>query len=470
MSDRTLRIRSRRQLGRAIVTGAFALGLVGITTVSSSPGSTAAAGVKSEGLLCTTSSGTTAGAASFVLNAKPGFINLPDGNSMQMWGYGVGNGPFQYPGPVLCVNEGDRVTITLRNQLAVRTSLLFLGIDGVMANNVAAQAQFNGSGVLQSLTSDVAPGGSITYTFTAGSPGTYVYESGNDPELQIEMGLVGALIVRPLLPTPAELAAMTDVPVGEQATVRFAYDDRSALSRYSSEHEYLVLLTELDPDVHYAVEEGGVTTSAQYSEAYTPRYFMINGRSFPDTIAPNGAGWLPSQPYGALSHVEPLSTNNPLPALIRYLAVGGEPYPFHPHSNHETVIAKDGRLLADGSLSALIDLSLEKFAIVVDPGSTVDALFTWENIEDYSAAGKPTPVPGPSSKNLTEGEYWSGSPYLGGTGALNPEVQGKNVCGEYYHVAHNHNLAEATNYGAAFGGQLTLIRVDPVDNASCGNS
>ena len=35
------------------------------------------------------------------------------------------------------------------------------------------------------------------------------------------------------------------------------------------------------------------------------RYFLINGRSMPDTIAPNLAAWLPSQPYGALIHIEP---------------------------------------------------------------------------------------------------------------------------------------------------------------------
>jgi hypothetical protein len=206
-----------------------------------------------------------------------------------------------------------------------------------------------------------------------------------------------------------------------------------------------------------------------YRVAYKPRYFMINGRSFPDVIAPNGAKWLPSQPYGALAHVEPLSSSNPLPALIRYLAVGGESYPFHPHSNHEDVIAKDGRLLADIALDhTQVDLSVEKFAITVDPGSTIDALFTWENIEDYSSTN-PVPLPMPSANNLTEGDYWNGSPYLGENGTLKPEVQGKNQCGEYYHVAHNHNLSEATNYGAAFGGQLTLIRVDPANSANCGN-
>ena len=30
----------------------------------------------------------------------------------------------------------------------------------------------------------------------------------------------------------------------------------------------------------------------------TPRYLMINGRSIPDTLAPNNAAWLPAQPYG----------------------------------------------------------------------------------------------------------------------------------------------------------------------------
>jgi hypothetical protein len=254
------------------------------------------------------------------------------------------------------------------------------------------------------------------------------------------------------------------VPTAERSFARLAYDDADTM--YSVEHEYLVMLTELDPDVHYAVEQGTVLTSDDYTAPYKARYFMINGRSFPDTVAPNNAQWLPNQPYGALAHVEPLSADNPLPALIRYLAVGGESYPFHPHSNHENVIAKDGRRLLDQGA----DLAVEKFSIVVDPGSTIDALFTWENVRDYSSTANPLPIPKPNAKNLTEGDYWSGTPYLGEAGSLNPEVQGKNVCGEYYHVAHNHNLSEATNYGAAFGGQLTLIRVDPPSPNTCGNA
>jgi len=37
----------------------------------------------------------------------------------------------------------------------------------------------------------------VTYTFVASSPGTHAYYSGTQGDLQIEMGLYGAVIVLP---------------------------------------------------------------------------------------------------------------------------------------------------------------------------------------------------------------------------------------------------------------------------------
>jgi len=37
----------------------------------------------------------------------------------------------------------------------------------------------------------------VTYSFVATHPGTFVYESGTNPDVQVPMGLFGALIVRP---------------------------------------------------------------------------------------------------------------------------------------------------------------------------------------------------------------------------------------------------------------------------------
>ena len=42
-----------------------------------------------------------------------------------------------------------------------------------------------------------------------------------------------------------------------------------------------------------------------------------------------------------------------------------------------------------------------------------------------------------------------------------------NECGEFYQIAHSHALQQATNYGAAFGGMMTLFRIDPAGQAGC---
>ena len=57
---------------------------------------------------------------SFSLKTATGYISQPDGNSVFMWGYKPNltppdEAPFQIPGPVLCVNEGQSVSVTLTN-------------------------------------------------------------------------------------------------------------------------------------------------------------------------------------------------------------------------------------------------------------------------------------------------------------------------------------------------------------------
>ena len=61
------------------------------------------------GIVCTTVG--RHGSPTFDLTTEAGYINLPDGNTAFMWGYSSGFDQFQHPGPVLCVNEGDTVTV-----------------------------------------------------------------------------------------------------------------------------------------------------------------------------------------------------------------------------------------------------------------------------------------------------------------------------------------------------------------------
>src|SRR3990170_813455 len=60
------------------------------------------------GAICTTGT-------PFNLRATSGYIYTPDGNSVFMWGYTTNPGSFQMPGPILCVNQGQTVNITLNN-------------------------------------------------------------------------------------------------------------------------------------------------------------------------------------------------------------------------------------------------------------------------------------------------------------------------------------------------------------------
>src|ERR1035441_6194470 len=154
----------------------------------------------------------------FNLTAQPAYLSQPDGASIYSWGYGCDAtkaaprfvpamtvtafcNTMQVPGPTLIVTEGDTVTVNLLNNLptaAGNTSILFPGIQVTATGS---------SSVVGLLTQEGAHGGTVTYTFTAPSPGTRAYYSGTQGDLQVEMGLYGAIIV---LPSSVPTACTTD--------------------------------------------------------------------------------------------------------------------------------------------------------------------------------------------------------------------------------------------------------------------
>ena len=353
-----------------------------------------------------------------------------------MWGFSAGNKPFQHPGPVLCVNQGDTVTVTLHNTLSEDVSIVFPGQENVLANGAPAQPQFDGGGTLTSLTQVAsANGGSMTYSFVASHPGTFIYQSGTNPAIQVRMGLFGAIVVRPALGP--------------------GYANNRPDSQFNLDAEYLVLFSEIDPYLNQAVELGRNFNMNNYR----PRYWMINGRGFPDTIAPNFASWLPSQPYGALARIEPYdATTNPLWALERFANVGTEVIPMHPHAKNALLLNQDGRPVTGPGGE---DLAWENFSVPVGPGQTYDGLFRWVNEENYDPDTNPIPVTVPSVQNLVYGMLYSGSPYLGYQGPFPVGSTSMNECGEYYIISHNHALYQITSWGVPMTGPITFLRIDP---------
>jgi FtsP/CotA-like multicopper oxidase with cupredoxin domain len=416
---------------RSVLAGAV-LGSLLFVGSSTGPAPAASAAQPKVGLVCTTGASPN---PTFSLETSTGNIILGDGNTMFMWGYSVQGQPFQHPGPVLCVNQGDTVTVTLHNTLPDPSSIAFPGQENVMANGAPAQPQFDGLGNVTSLTNTAAAtNGNVTYSFVANNPGTFIYQSGTNPQKQVRMGLFGGLVVRPT------------------QGANFAYN--RADSQFTPEEEFLVLLSEIDPYQHQAVESGLNFNLNNYH----PRYWLINGRGFPDSVADNFASWLPSQPYGSLARIHPYdATVHPQPGLARYINVGSEEYPHHPHGNNGAVIGRDGRPLESASAQ---DLSFEKFAINIGPGQTWDVLFRWYDAENYSPTN-PVPVTVPELVNVTLGMFYSGSPYLGVQETLPPGINTLNQCGEYYIISHNHALFQLDAWGLTMAGQITYLRVDP---------
>jgi multicopper oxidase len=131
-------------------------------------GSALPPGAPKVGMVCTP--GTVSGSThTFNLETKTGYIETPDGNSVFMWSYDdptVDAGHFQSPGPVMCATQGQTITVNLTNHLPEATSLVFPGQQGISASGGAAD------GLLAR--EAAAAGGTVSYTFTAASPGTYL--------------------------------------------------------------------------------------------------------------------------------------------------------------------------------------------------------------------------------------------------------------------------------------------------------
>ena len=97
----------------------------------------------------------------------------------------------------------------------------------------------------------------MTYTFIASSPGTHAYYSGTQGDLQIEMGLYGAVIVLPARRSRqlhVGLAA-SNVSCGKASGAKLISGWRTAAYDHAKtcyDREYLFQWAEMDPNIHRA--------------------------------------------------------------------------------------------------------------------------------------------------------------------------------------------------------------------------
>jgi len=413
-------------------------------------------------------SGGTGSTAAFNLTAQPAYITQPDGQMVYSWGFGCNGAPsgflpqdlitgtncpsMQIPGPTLIVTEGQTVTVNLSNNLptaAGNTSILFPGFNVIATGGVAGL-----------LTQEAAPGGTVTYTFTASSPGTRAYYSGTQGDLQVEMGLYGAIIVLPATPggSSSPCPTLTSGPNIMAMNHWLEKDYRLAPAAYDHpqtcyDREYLFQFSEMDPNIHtqalaQVTARAGCTAGAAGcslnvpTEPYHPAYFMINGRSMPDDMDPNYAPEYPHQPYNGNPHMHPGERT-----LLRIIGQGRWQHPFHEHGNHVRILARDGNLiLSQSDPNSLAGPLL--FTTTTTPGQAMDGIFY------YTAKGLNWDMYGHNSKS---NDPLAKLPCV-------PDANGYNTLGtaytqiNYFEWCQDHNKpVQAAPFGDVAGGGPTTL-------------
>ncbi|MBI5501410.1 MAG: multicopper oxidase domain-containing protein [Deltaproteobacteria bacterium] len=190
------------------------------------------------------------------LRAEAFTKTMPDGRDVVMWGYaqdsafGAHDGVLSSPGPVIELQaDTTRLTVQLENNLDVPTSLV---IDGLRQSLPAVR---HPDGRVRSFTREASPGNvaPVTYVYSVLRPGTFLYKTGTSPQVQVQMGLLGA-VRRPSA-------------AGEAYAGR-AFDD-----------ELLLVYSEVDPELHDAVAGGqyGPGLAVTSTIKYVPQYFLVNG-------------------------------------------------------------------------------------------------------------------------------------------------------------------------------------------------
>ncbi len=260
-------------------------------------------------------------------------LNL-SGNNVPFWGFadcggggGGGMGGGTVPGPVIEVGVGDTLNLTLNMMMAPEERAPY---NGHTIHLHGADVPTAEDGVPE--TGAPVNGDTYTWTPTAEMAGSYMYHCHVHTVKHLEMGMYGALIVRPKSAGGVFLNQLTS----DSAT---AYD-------YIQTYVY----SSVDPAYHTAT--GDSTVFADYN----PAYFLLNGKQGKSTSAPAATLAAATGKKVALRLIGIHSVNG----TFRITDASGNLKPF-------TVYVQDGRKWPTPQSMTSLDIS---------PGGRFDIVFT----------------------------------------------------------------------------------------------
>lgn len=289
---------------------------------------------------------------------------MSDGQSVTFWGFTtscMGMGAGQLPGPVVEVGvypEGvsttDTLNLTLNMMMAPQEAAPY---NGHTIHLHGADVPTAEDGVPE--TGAPVNGDTYTFTPTREMAGSYAYHCHVHTVKHLEMGMYGALIVRPKSVGGSFLNQLTHNPV----------------TAYNYVQNYV--LSTVDPAYHAAT--GDSTVFADYN----PRYFLISGNEGRSTSTPAVSLSAARNSKVALRLIGMHSVN----ATFAIKDGSGNVKPF-------TVYVQDGRELATPETKTSLDISPgQRFDIAFTTPSTAGTWYpqiTYRNLRDGGAYGNGT--------------------------------------------------------------------------------
>ncbi len=276
----------------------------------------------------------------------------------QIMDIGVMNG--NIPGPLLAFDEDDEVFLTLTNVGMIMRPDLFEQHTVHFHGYPNASSFYDG---VPDASVAINIGASFTYYYLAPDAGTYFFHCHITPPEHLQMGMVGQLHVRPRQdrvpvgnsiyaalqqqnsgvdlrtacnPAADILCSAVTPPIdpGVKQTLdpnvidpatgmadlpyHYTYNDGDGSTAYDV--EYPIQMHGFDPNFHFV----GMTFNPEMFVDMKDKYFLLNGRSYPDTVGLCGGQVTGCQPgpQATVTSDGQMHYSQPMPALIN-IPVGG---------------------------------------------------------------------------------------------------------------------------------------------------
>jgi hypothetical protein len=273
---------------------------------------------------------------------------------------GVLNG--NIPAPLIAFDEDDEFFLTLSNVGMIMRPDLFEQHTVHFHGYPNASSYYDG---VPDATWAINIGGSATYYYLAPDAGTYFWHCHITPPEHLQMGMVGQLYVRPRQNrVPSGTSLYTAATVWQQQDLRtaclnsgnsngtitpdilcsapqpaintgfthvtgykYAYNDGDGSTRYDI--DVPLQIHGFDPNFHFV----GMTFNPEGFADMKDKYFLLNGRSYPDTVGvpgyaggPSGSSLNPDASSGAIGTEDSdgrTRFSQPMPSLITLDSHGG---------------------------------------------------------------------------------------------------------------------------------------------------